>query len=362
MTLRRIVIIAFVVGLGVITWMRSPVPPHDASQKLLVERLDIAPTIEGEAEFENVWHLQSSNSDFGGYSALLLYENGRMFAGSDGGKVLRFDAPGIGSGSGTGADAGPGTGFPGTGFGTGQRNSTAAELGQFSNRDTDQKTLSDLESLARDPQTGRIWAGFEGINTIERVESDLSASVRVRPPQMQNWPSNSGPEAMARLEDGRFIVLSEGRSSWGDAKHAGLLFAGDPVGNDAAISFSFVPPDKYRPVDAVQIPDGRVLILVRNWSVGFPLKFGVRLMIADPAGIAQGGDWTGEQLARIDDPLIAENYEGLAFGQNPDGTLALWLISDDNRATYQRTLLLKLRWDPRPSLRKTNMAKEKARG
>jgi len=178
---------------------------------------------------------------------------------------------------------------------------------------------------------------------------------------MQEWSSNSGPEAMVRLRDGRFVVLSESRDSWRGSRFPALLFAGDPIENDEASQFRFVSPSKYRPVDAVQIPDGRVLVLLRHWSVGLPLHFANRIVVADPAEIEAGEDWKGQSVARIDDPSIADNYEGIAFEQNDDETLTLWLISDDNRATYQRTLLLKLRWDPRPSLAGASSAKEKAR-
>ena len=44
-----------------------------------------------------------------------------------------------------------------------------------------------------------------------------------------------------------------------------------------------------------------------------------------------------------------DNYEGLAVAPGPDGALVLWLISDDNKATFQRTLLLKLLWRPSDS-------------
>ena len=49
------------------------------------------------------------------------------------------------------------------------------------------------------------------------------------------------------------------------------------------------------------------------------------------------------------DPLPRDNYEGLAI--MPDATgVTMWLISDDNRMRYQRTLLLQLHWQvPPPS-------------
>ena len=327
MSFRKIAIAVFTVLVISITWFRSPIPPRDTSGALSIELLDVLPKLAGKAQFQNVWHLQSPHSDFGGYSALIFDRDGRMFAGSDRGRTLLFDAPD-----------------------TAKAGEIFAEFGRFSAKRSERKALSDLESMTRDPATGRIWAGFEGINTIERVDEDLSSGVQVKPALMQEWPSNSGPEAMVRLRDGRFVVLSEARSSWRGSRFPALLFEGDPIENDEASKFRFVSPSKYRPVDAVQIPDGRVLVLLRHWSVGLPLQFANRIVVADPAEIEAGEDWRGKSVARIDDPSIADNYEGIAVEQNDDETLTLWLISDDNRATYQRTLLLKLRWDPRPSL------------
>jgi len=327
MSFRKITIVVFAVLVISITWLRSPPLVRDTSQVLTIEPLDIAPRIGGDAQFERAWHLKSKNSDFGGYSALIIDGNGRMFAGSDRGQILLFDAPNA-------AEDRP----------------FRAGLGRFTARRSDRKALSDLESLTRDPATGRIWAAFEGINTIERVDEDLSSGVQVKPELMRDWSTNSGPEAMVRLKDGRFVVLSEGRSSWSGNRLPALLFAGDPIENDEVAQFHFVSPGKYRPVDAAQIPDGRVLILLRDWSVGFPMKFVNRIVVADPADIAPGEGWAGTHVARIGDPSVADNYEGITVEQNDDETLTLWLISDDNRATYQRTLLLKLRWDPRPSL------------
>ncbi len=333
---RRIFAIVLLAGLlAPVTWLRSPPPERNDDQSVVFARLGDEPVITGEAEFVDAWHLTSANSDFGSYSALTFLGNRRMLAGSDRGKALLFDAP---------DDT--------------ESNGGRIEMRRFSDRINDTKVLVDLESLARDPVSGRIWAGFEGTNSIERVASDFAGSATVRPEAMQGWSSNSGPEAMARLADGRFLVLSEGRSEWGGTAHPGLLFADDPLLDPEVLEFSFAPPPGgYRPVDAAQMPDGRVLVLVRNWSIGLPLSFSVRLVVADPAEIVDGGEWSGREIATISDRNIADNYEGLAVEENGDGVLAIWLISDDNNMSYQRTLLLKLRWDPLAAV-----AKEKARG
>ena len=58
---------------------------------------------------------------------------------------------------------------------------------------------------------------------------------------------------------------------------------------------------------------------------------------------------TPQVLARIDDPRIRENYEGMTVTREKDGSQAIWLISDSNEMVWaQRTLLLKLRIGPEP--------------
>jgi hypothetical protein len=80
--------------------------------------------------------------------------------------------------------------------------------------------------------------------------------------------------------------------------------------------------------------------------LGLPPRFPVKLVVADPADITRGGVWRGREIATIDDPAISDNYEGIAIVPSEDGLLTIWLISDDNNALVQRTLLLKLSWDP----------------
>jgi hypothetical protein len=60
--------------------------------------------------------------------------------------------------------------------------------------------------------------------------------------------------------------------------------------------------------------------------------------------IRRGGEWRGTELASLDGTGLEENYEGLAIEPGPDGTLNAWLISDDNSAATQRTLLLRLQF------------------
>ncbi|MGN6496099.1 MAG: esterase-like activity of phytase family protein, partial [Tsuneonella sp.] len=270
--------------------------------------------------------LRSRYPGFDSFSAMVPLGGGRLLAASDAGHMAAFGEPG--------------------------RQAPAPHIGWFAGRKQPNKFLVDIEAMTRDPATGRIWVAYEGSNAIVRFESDLTRPRGVRPPAMRDWPGNTGPETLVRLRDGRFIVISEARTDRRANEHPALLFASDPVEGGEPLRFRFAAPGRFRAVDAALLPDGRVLILLRTWD-WLPPRFRNRLVVADPSQIEAGKVWTGVELARIEAPLPSDNYEGLAVEDAGGGAVDVWLISDDNRSSWQRELLLHLRWPH---------AYEKARG
>ncbi len=220
------------------------------------------------------------------------------------------------------------------------------EFGAIGGEATENKHAVDAEALASDPAADRIWVAYEGRNSIVRFGPTLVEGESVSPPAMRRWSSNGGPEALARLPDGRFLVLQEGRPDWSEQRHEALLFPGDPVEGAAPVEFRYAPPAGYRPVDAAPLPDGRVLILHRAVTLGLPYAFAVRIAVADPEEIRAGEVWRGREIGAIAAPLPADNFEGIAAVPRADGSVTVWLISDDNNAALQRTLLYRLRWTP----------------
>lgn len=268
------------------------------------------------------WHIRSDDPAFGGYSALLLRPDGRLLALSDRGRFLRIDKP--------------------------THSPIHAATGAIGGADDHDKRLYDVESATQDETGETIWLGYESFNRIVSYDRDLNKLRQVRPPEMREWPGNSGPESLVRLRDGRFVVLAEALTDDQSGSFCeGLLFPGDPVDGARPESFRFVPPAGFRPTDIAQLPDGRVLILLRGWRIGFP-PLSSRLVIADPAMIEPGKEWDWEPLLEIRSPLPHENYEGLAIEPRDEGAVRLWIISDDNGAVFQRTLLLALDWKPAP--------------
>jgi hypothetical protein len=172
----------------------------------------------------------------------------------------------------------------------------------------------------------------------------LRTSAAVSPAAMRDWRATFGAEAMVRLADGRFVVLAEGSRDWFGEGMPGLVFPSDPVAGAPPAAFRFAPPPGFRPVDMAQLPDRRVLILLRRVDWGIPPVFSGKLMLADPVALRPGEEWRAEPVADLATPLPTDNYEGLAVEPDGKGGVVLWLISDDNEMALQRTLLLKLAW------------------
>ncbi|WP_114521248.1 esterase-like activity of phytase family protein [Altererythrobacter sp. ZODW24] len=319
--MRRLILLTLVaVGLAPGTWVRSPLPEYTTSQEISVTPLDAPSAESGDFELVGAWQIESRNADFGSYSAMILLDDGRMLVASDRGRILEFSVPG--------AEQSP------------------SRMGWFRpGREVD-KHLADIEAMTRDPDSGIIWTAYEGSNAIARLDPDTSAERQVFPAAMKGWSSNAGPEAMVRLDDGRFAVLSEALGGMLGREAPSVIFAGDPVDGAKAKRFTFKAPEGYRATDMTALPDGRVLVLVRKLVFGLPPGFATKLVLADPADIAEGEAWSGEEVVTLDDIAPSENYEAIAVEAGDDDSLTVWILSDDNNATLQRTLLLKLRYTP----------------
>ena len=303
-------------------WLRSPAQLESHAPQLTVTELAMPAgcCVAGGFRLDRAWQLTSAHAFFGGYSALLQPASGRLLAFSDRGYFLEFAEPG--------APPGP--------VRFGPMLEDAAKL----------KDSRDVESATRDPQNGQIWLGLEGRDAFARHRADFGREDFRTETQMKDWPQNQGPEAMLRLHDGRFVALCECTPGWFQGgRHPALLFSGDPIGDGPVQAFTFAGVDGYRPTDMAQLPDGRVLILVRQLVWPVPARFAVKILIADPAKIAAGGIWQTREVADLAEPWPLDNYEGLAIEQQSDGTLIAWIISDDNAAVTQRVLLLKVRID-----------------
>ena len=273
--------------------------------------------------------LDSRDPAFGGFSSLDVARSGtgnRFTLLSDGGNVVRFDM---------GQDwrphaiafsnlpAGPGIGW--------------------------EKGDRDSESMAIDPGTGQIWVGFEYRNAIWRYAPGFAGyEARVSPEAMQKWPANGGAESMARMPDGRFVVVSEvahvRAADWTRSEderlhtRQALIFAGDPTRAGPPQRFAYEPYGRYDPSDATALPNGDLLVLDRGFSL--PFRWSNRISRVLASDVAAGRVARGRLIATIDEPLIHDNFEGIDTTVE-NGKTIVWIVSDDNQMFLQRTLLLK---------------------
>lgn len=284
-----------------------------------LQQLSHPPRVGPRVAVAGAWQITSDHAEFGSYSGLAALDDNRLAAFSDGGTRLDFTMPDR-----DGSLAAP------------RFDVLAASRGTASKRERD------AEAVTRDPATGTLWIAYEQTHSIVRFASDGTVTGRIRPAAMRGWPPNRGAEAMVRLTDGCFVVIAEVRE---DDRHRALLFARDPVDGGAPLAFEYAPPPGMRPTDIASLPDGRVLVL--NRELLFPWRFRASLSVLDPREIRRGKVWSGREIARFGPSRVADNYEGMAIVPRDDGAVTIWLISDDNQAAMvQRTLLMKLVWQP----------------
>ena len=295
------------------TWFQEDVP-NSPTRDIEVRQVAGASetTIDG-WRVEGIWHAEANNLTFGGFSALFALQEDTLRAFSDRGTRFSLTEP--------------------------DQPSTVRNVVRQLVEPGRAFELWDIESATRDPETGTYWLGYENVHTIHRftVASDADG-VRDLDDEV-DWTVNSGAEAMVRLKDGRFVILPEG-------ERTGLIFASDPVEGVEPETFTYANPAySHAATDMAQLPDGRVLILLRNLDLGggWP-PFESKLAIA-PAPKA-GEEWAPAITLDLAGVLPRENYEGLAIRPQEDGTLTVWLVSDDNMSAFQRTLLAKLAFDP----------------
>ena len=303
------------------TFLRTEVPTSFPTDIALSQVAGPSETGTPGWRVEGVWRYSTGPTRmFGGYSALFAIGPDRLRAFSDRGTRFTFTPPDrLRSGEG------------------GDYRDVSRQLvdPRFAN------DLWDIESATRDPATGNYWLGFEGTHAIHRysIASDFE-DVRLLQGEV-DWYVNSGAEAMVRLADGRFVVLAEGEE---EGRSEGLIYSGDPVVGDTPTRFEVqLPVSDFAITDAAQLPDGRVLLLLRSLAWDLP-PFASMIAIAD----TPKGNETWEPAIALDlsGVLPPENYEGLAIFEESDGTLSIWVISDDNLSANQRTLVARLTFDP----------------
>jgi len=267
----------------------------------------------GELVFLRGWALSSPEPRFGAISAMHV-ENGQVMARSDTGTIFRFALP---------------------------RASGAVPLRIEPLPRTAGRAKSSHDTEAMLLAGGQAWIALERRNGVVRFRhADWREESAAQPALMRSWRGNSGPEGMARLLDGRFLIFSEGRDH-GPFSPV-VLFAGDPALPDTpAVALHYRRLPGFRVTDAAVMPDGRLLILNRRFSLLDGAS--ARLVVAETGRLGADAIIEGREIAELRAPLAVDNMEALSVVREGGRTIVR-IASDDNFMGAQRTLLLEFAW------------------
>jgi hypothetical protein len=282
----------------------------------------------GRLEWRGGLRLSSSNSVFGGYSAISLSADGeRLLAISDGGSWLSARVERR------------------NGKLAGLSDAQIGPIPQKDGRPLQKRWHRDAESLARldggRDLDGRYFIGFEGYHRLDEYEfRDGAFHGPVRrgglPDNLRKMPSNQGLEGVTQLRGipnaGSLVMFAERKlDSRGD--HTGSLIKGGK-----AYPISMARKIHYDVTDLASLKDGSLLVLERSF-VRRALKLDIRLRLIPADEIKPGARLKGEVLFDADQRYTIDNFEGMDVTERADGETLITLISDDNFNFFQSTLL-----------------------
>ena len=154
-------------------------------------------------------------------------------------------------------------------------------------------------------------------------------------PVLSAWdelPSNGGFEAIATGPGKRRLLVSE-RAENDASKLAGWLFE---RGRYRRLTYATV--GQFVPTDFARMSSGDLIALERRFTVVG--GFASRLQIIDRKTIRPRANLSGREIARLERPLLIENFEGLAVRETAGRATRIYIVSDDNYNRLQQTLLL----------------------
>lgn len=287
---------------------------------------DPAQTRVGALRFAGAVQLSSPDAGFGGISGLRAGAGNRLIGITDTGNWLTLAT------------------IERSGRLVGVSNVRLAPLPQQGGKPPARKADVDAEAVEHDPATGITTVVYEQQHRLARYTGIDAArpETLARPPvdteyltAMTGWPANGGGEAMAVLPGGTRIILSE-VARRRDGSIAALL-----TRNGKTVEIGVVPVPDHSPTDAIALDDHRVLVLHRRFSgLG---GWSAALSLVDLAAVLAGdtaAPLPQTLLARLEAPLTFDNMEGLALRRLGRRTF-VYLVSDDNLNSLQRTLLMK---------------------
>lgn len=268
--------------------------------------------------------LSSQNEDFGGLSGLRVSMDGtRLFAVSDHAHWLTAEIRRDDTGQMIGLD-----------------DATLTCICRQNGQPYGSKHWGDAEAVEIDGN--RAYIAFERLNRINGY--DLKDDFTLGPPAQATTSFKSrgidysdGLEALALVpaglsHSGRFVAITE--KSLNREGNNRAFIADENTIDEFAVTRS----GDYSITDATFTPDGDLLVIERRF--GLSVGIGIRIRRIGWADVIPGKTVHGEVLMEAGLASRIDNMEGITAWRDSEGRTRIAILSDDNYARIQRTLLL----------------------
>ncbi|PJI38664.1 MAG: hypothetical protein CTR53_15480 [Ferrovibrio sp.] len=202
------------------------------------------------------------------------------------------------------------------------------------------KVLSDAEGLRRLPD-GRWLVSFERAHRLWFYDQPGGAATGTLdvPPSVAQQPANGGIEAVAAFTNGDLLLFSEDMPAVNSTAGSAAWLWRKGAWHDLV----WPARDDFKPTDAVALDNGDVIVLERFYMPIIGPKARLQRI---PAASLEASQLQPELLAEWAAPYSVDNMEALDLRRMPDGSLWLYVMSDDNQNVLQRTLLMVFRLAP----------------
>lgn len=303
--------------------------------RLSVRAAPLSPSPEikgvGPLTFRGGLELASDSSRFGGLSGLYVDADGRLLAVTDRGdwfaaRLVLDDAGAL----------------------VGLADGRLAALRDETGAAVTERTGNDAEDITRLPD-GRFAVSFEGIHAVRLYDlagkgPGAAAVRRVALAGVDALTANDSLEAVAALDDDRLLIGSEGFNR-GDAL---FWIAAPDSASPPPPAGNATPTQGYGLVALDRLPGGDFLAMERYFTPLVGPRIVIKRVSAAPLAETPA-QWRDAPVAELNPPVTLDNFEGLAIAPRDRGeAVRLYIVSDDNFSSSQKTLLYAFDYVPAP--------------
>jgi len=198
------------------------------------------------------------------------------------------------------------------------------------------KAEADAEGVAAWPN-GDLMISFERDDRIWVYPADGGAP-RPAPKPPVPIPPNMGMEGLA-------LAPREGADAYWVGLEGGSLWLCHLATKCGRAPGQFPPPSSYRLPALFEMANGDLVVEHHHWD---PIG-GTHLVISVIDNPATHAKPAVKASLKLDQGMTVDNIEGVAVAPRPGGVQRFYLISDDNFASNQRTLLMAFDWTRPPA-------------